>query len=171
MLKRVIFLIDLDNLTSNTDFLREKQISITAGLDRIQRQIIKDIDGEIVRVFVFASSYLTSAEAEAFYYQGFHVIACPRIKTKEGGKKDTVDELLMEFLEEEIRLVPGITHICLGSGDKDFCRALRKVMRKGLKLIIMAGDLSSLSRDLIDVADVNPLTGKKMVYVFSPTMD
>ena len=169
---RIVFFLDLDNLRLNTDFLTEKQISITAGFDRIQRQIIKDIGGEITRVFVFASSpHLTSTEAEAFYNQGFYVIACPRIKSKEGEDEDTVDELLMEFLKEEVSLVPGITHICLGSGDKDFCRALRRVMRKGLKLIVVARDLSSLSQDLIDVADTNPLTEKKMVYVFSPTAD
>ena len=168
----IAFFLDLDNLRSNTDFLTQK-ISITGGFDRIQRQIMKDIgDGEISRVFVFASSpHLTSAEQEAFYNQCFYVIVCPRIKTKEGNYRDTVDEQLGEFIKDELNLVPDITHVCLGSGDKDFCRALRKVMRKNIKLIIMAGNISSLSRDLIGLADVNPLTGKKMVYVFSPTAD
>lgn len=169
---RMMFFLDLDNLRTNTAFLEARQISLIAGLDRLQRQIIQDIDGEIVRVYVFASSpHLTYTEAEAFYKQGFYVLVCPRIKTKAGEDEDTVDEQLMEFLKEEIDLVPDLTHICLGSGDKHFCRALRKALRKGIKLIIVAGDLSSLSQDLIDVADVNPRTGKKMTYVFSPTAD
>ena len=167
---KTLVLIDLENIRLNTDFLREK-FSMTAGFDRIQRQIIQDIGGEIVYVFIFASPHLTSTEAETFYKEGFYVVLCPRVKTKEGESKDTVDEILMEFLKDSIKTIPNLTHICLGSGDKDFCQALRKALRKGLKLIIVAGSLTSLSSDLIDLADTNPLTGKKMVYIFSPVAD
>jgi len=168
---KILLLIDWENIRLNTDFLARERVSMIAGFDRIQRQIVQDIGGEIVGVFIFASPHLTSTEAETFYREGFYVISCPRVKVKDEKDKDTTDEVLIEFLKDTIKVIPNLTHICLGSGDKDFCQTLRKALRRGLKLIILAGSLSSLSPDLIDLADSNPLTGKKMVYIFSPTAD
>lgn len=168
--KKIIMLIDYLNISINAGVLPLESPLITI-LDRIQKQIIQEVGAEIVNVFIFAPPHLTSTEMDAFYREGFYVISCPRIKTKEGKEKDTTDEILIGFLKDVVPTISGLTHICLGSGDKDFCKALRGVMRKGLKLIIAAGDLKSLSPDLIELADINPLTDKRMVYLFSQTRE
>ena len=159
---KILILIDWLNISLN--LYPAGQLELT-NFDRFIKQISREV-GEIVNVFVFAPN-LTSREWETFYKQGFYVINCPKVKTKEGEDKDTTDELIIKFLTDVVPTISGLTHICLVSGDKDFCQALRNIMRKGLRLIIGAGDLSSLSSELIELADVNPLTHKKMVYVLS----
>lgn len=160
---KVLIVIDWLNIYMNLSPIKLPSLT---DLDRVQKQIAQEV-GEIVNVFVFAPPHLTSLEWETFYEEGFYIIDCRSIKTKDGKDKDTTDEILINFVKDMVARMSDITHICLGSGDKDFCKALRKTMRAGLQLMIIAGDLNSLSQDLIDVADVNPLTGKKMAYVIT----
>lgn len=166
----ILFLIDWSNLSLERTNFQTKKLSLTAEFDRVQRKIRDDLGGEIVWVFIFAPPRLSLDEATTFWQQGFFVIHCPPIKTKEGEIRDTTDHYLMEFLKRIIEREPDLTHIVLGSGDKDFCQAMRQALRKGLKLIIMAGDLSSLSSDLANLADKNS-KGKRMVYLLSPATD
>ena len=164
---KILCVIDWDNIHINVP--PPEKLSITAGLDRIMKKIAQEV-GEIINVFVFTPFHLALANAQAFYDETFYMILCPKIKYKKGGEQDTTDEIISAFLQDMINQMPGLTHICLGSGDKDFCRTIRQyVMRKGLKMIIIVGDMLSLSNHLINLADINPNTDKKMVYVFSPT--
>jgi len=155
-------LVLIDWLNISLSLYPAGQLELT-DFDRLIKKISREV-GEIANVFVFAPN-LTSREGETFYKQGFYVINCPKVKTKEGEDKDTTDEILINFLKDVVPDISGLTHICLGSGDKDFCQALRNVIRKDLRLMIVAGNLTSLSSDLIELADVNPLTHKKMVYL------
>jgi len=155
-------LVVIDWLNISLSLYPTGQLELT-DFDRLIKKISREV-GEIANVFVFAPN-LTSREGETFYKQGFYVINCPKVKTKEGEDKDTTDEILINFLKDVVPDISGLTHICLGSGDKDFCQALRNVIRKDLRLMIVAGNLTSLSSDLIELADVNPLTHKKMVYL------
>jgi len=167
-INKVLCAIDLENIRTNMP-LPEK-FSMTAGLDRIMRQIAEDV-GEIINVFVFAPPHLASINAQAFYEEGFYTIYCPKIDDKKGQEEDTVDETMSAFLKDMVLQIPDITHVCIGSGDKDFCQMIRKfILRKGLKIIIVAGDMASLSSELIKLADKN-LDGKKMIYLFSPAED
>jgi hypothetical protein len=163
---KILCVIDWDNIYINVP--PPEKFSITAGLDRIMKKIAKEV-GEIINVFVFTPPHLALVNAQVFHDEGFYIILCPKIKDKKRGEQDTADEIISAFLQDMINQMPDLTHICLGSGDKDFCRIIRKyVMRRGLKMIIIVGDLISLSGDLMKLADVNPNTGKRMVYVFSP---
>lgn len=175
---KILVLLDWKNLTISLDISSSERFSLTAALDRFQRQLTEEV-GEIASVFVFGPNHLSSLEAEAFYQEGFPVVSmilCPLIKPKGQEEKpvkrrDTTDEILIEFMSEMTNLMPSITHICLGSGDKDFVRAVRKAMRKRLKIILAVGDLTPLASELSDLADINPITGKKMIYVLSQVKD
>lgn len=172
----ILMVLDWSNIWMNIP--DSEKFSLAAGLDRLQRQIVNDI-GEIAIVFVGIPPHATTTEQEIFLKQGFYMLSCPRVETKESREsnssetidRDTTDDILINLINDTTSLMPGITHICLGSGDKDFCQALRRAIRRQLKVMIVAGDLKSLSRDLIALADMNPVTGKKMVYILSQSKD
>ena len=164
---KVLVALDWQNIWLN---IPSGRLSLASGLDKIQKQIAQEV-GEIVGVFVFTPLHLTAAEAETFYNGGFYIIHCPKVRTKEGVEKNTTDEILIRFINDMIVHIPDITHICLGSGDKDFCETLRRALRKGLKLMIVAGDINSLSMELFQLADINPFTGRKMVYILSQSQE
>lgn len=165
---KILVLLDWSNIFLNIP--PSEKLSITAGLDRVQKKIAQEV-GEIALIFIFSPLHLTSMETETFYQEGFYIIECPKFRTKERSDKDTTDEILIKFANDITPLMPGITHLCLGSGDRDFCEMLRKAFRKRLKIMIITGDLTSLSPDLIELADINPSTGRRMVYVLSQSLD
>lgn len=164
---RMIVLIDLENILTNTQFLPPEKFSQMAGLNNIVKRIAREI-GEVAEVYVFTPYQLALTWGEALYQQGFVIIYCPKIRTKKGEETDTVDSVLIEVGEKMMNWIPGVTHFCLGSGDQDFTPLLRKAIRKGLKIAIIAGSLSSLSSQLIPLVDRNK-KGEKMIYIFSPT--
>jgi len=173
---KIILLLDLKNIVIGISASPSpEKLPLTSIFDRLQRQITDEV-GEIASVFVFTPDHLTSLEAEALYQEGFLMVTailCPRVKIKEKlegepvKKRDTTDEILVEFIVEMTSLMPSITHICLGSGDKDFVRAVRKAVRKRTKIMLAVGNLTSLSPELAELANVNPLTGRKMIYNLS----
>ena len=165
---RIVMLIDFENLLRNIELPPAEQFSLMDGLDRLIRQISQEV-GEIVNVLVFAPSHLATAWAKDFHRLGFFTILCPRITNKDGEEEDTTDATIMEFGRKMINL-HNITHLCLCSGDKDFCPFLREVIRQGLKIVIVAGNLHSLSTELIRLADKTK-DGGKMVYILSPTQE
>lgn len=164
---KILVVLDWDNLNINLRMPLSEKFSIMTELDRVQKKITQEV-GEIINVFVFASPYLIAVNSESLYNEGFYIVLCPLVRTKTGTeKKDTADETIIKFTNDMIAQMPDITHICLGSGDKDFCRMLRGAIRKRLKIMIIAGDLTSLSDDLIELADINPTTKDKMAYILS----
>lgn len=167
---KILMVADWDNLIYNLKMPAPEKLSKIAGLDRVQKEITQEV-GEIVDVFVF-TPHLIYLDSETLYNEGFYIVLCPRVRTKTGTEdRDTVDETIIKFVNDMVTRMPDITHICLGSGDKDFCRMLRGTIRKRLKIMLMVGDLTSLSADLIDLADINPLTGTRMIYILSSTKE
>lgn len=166
---KILVLIDFENLQRNIEVsLFPEKFSMIVGFDRVIRQISQEI-GEIINVFVFMPPQPAYLYGETFYQEGFYTIVCPKIRDKKGEERDTTDEIITNFGSKMIDQIPDLTHLCLGSGDKDFSPLVRSAIRKGLKIIIVAGSISSLSSDLIRLVDINPDTKKKMVYLFSPT--
>lgn len=166
--KKVLILIDFENLMiSLQNTIGPIGFSIEAGFNRVIAEITTAI-GEIIGVFAFLPPDRAMVWSKDLYRLGFTTILCPRIKDKEGVDQDTTDTTLMKLGEWLMENLTGLTHICIGSGDKDFGPLMRKGALKGLKRMVIAANLSSLSSELIKLTDSNPLTGKKMVYLFVP---
>jgi len=162
---KILVLIDWENLLINTEVPSLERFSRAMGFDQLIRQLTNI--GDIANVFIFIPPHIASPYTEIFQRLGFFIILCPKIKTKEEGKKDTVDEILIELGKKMMDQIPSLTHLCLGSGDKDFVPLIREAIQRRLKIIVAVGSLKSLATDLINLADVNPLTGQKMVYFLS----
>lgn len=164
---KIVMLIDFENLLITSREISPEQYSIEAGFERMIEEITEEI-GEIIGIFAFLPPNRAMVWGEDLYQLGFKIIVCPRVKDKKGVEQDTADSQLMEFGEWSINNVEDLTHLCIGSGDKDFSPLVRKAKLKGLKTIVVAANLESLSSKLIKLADKNPSTGRKMVYLFSP---
>ncbi|HDZ54278.1 MAG TPA: NYN domain-containing protein [Candidatus Nealsonbacteria bacterium] len=157
---RVLFLIDFENILKNLKQLPSPEdLSFLAGFDRIVKEIAREI-GEIVDVFIFLPPHLASIYGEDLYRAGFFIIVCPKVRDKAGEQIDTTDETLIRFGQRAIDEL-NITHLCLGSGDKDFGPLVRRATRKGLKIIIATASQQSLATELITLAD--------RIFFYSPT--
>jgi hypothetical protein len=158
---KILVLIDLENLRAGLPAIGPMGFSFLVGFDRTMKQIAHEV-GAIEDVFIFSPPHLIQLFGEELYRQGFTIIACPKIRSKGGGEElDTVDQTLIEFGEKAIRQIGGLTHLCLGSGDKDFARLVREAIRRKLKILILASSPQSLSTELIKLS--------KQVFLFSPT--
>lgn len=164
----VLMLLDFENLYFNTEFslLPERIRAIEEGLTEVIRNITHDI-GKIYTVLVFLPPHQV-LWAQKFEEMGFFTILCPQEKDKTGEMRDRTDLIMIRFGKLWMDL-PGLTHLCIGSGDKDFAPLVFEAHRKGLQIVIVAGDKTSLSDRLAQLADVNLHTGKKMIYIFSLT--
>jgi len=166
--KRVFVLVDWENILVNMNLPPAERFSLASGFDRILKKIAEEV-GEIVNVFVFVPSHLALTWGEEFHRLGLFVVLCPKVRDKKTGEEqDTVDQTLIDFGRKAIAQTRELTHLCLFSGDKDFGPFLREAIQKRLKIIIASGNLTSLSGELIGLADRKP-SGGKMVYLFSPT--
>jgi len=167
---RVLVLIDLENLLRGVKSSSPKEFSVEEGFNKFIGQVTEDV-GSIIKGFVFAPPHLASLYANEFYKMGFFTILCPKIKNKGSEDQDSVDKVLQKLGCKEISHNPSLTHICLGSGDKDFSDLIQEAKLTGLKIMILAGSIPSLASDVIKLADKNPKTGKKLIYLFSQTED
>lgn len=166
--KKILVLIDFENIQRNIDIASTPEnLSIKAGFDNLSKQISSEV-GEISNVFIFAPPHVASLYGEDFYRLGYFTVFCPRARNKSSKEIDTTDEILTKFGEKIISQLPEYTHLCIGSGDKDFAPLARQAIRQRLKIMVIAGGLKSISPELIDLADTKPNTDKKMVYIFSP---
>lgn len=155
-------LIDLENLQANIPPIGPEGFSFASGFDRVMKDIARTV-GVIDDVFVFSPPHLIQLYGEEFYWQGFTIIACPKVRAKDGsGEIDTVDQTLIDFGKKAIREKRGITHLCLGSGDKDFAPLVREAIRKRMKILIVASSIGALSAELIKLAD------ERGIFLFSP---
>lgn len=157
---KIVALLDTENLYNNLPHIGPGVLSFSAGFDRVMKEIARRI-GPIEDVYVFAPPHLVQLLGEEFYQQEFTIIACPKVHAKETGREvDTVDRTLIKFGEKTIRKEKGLTHLCIGSGDKDFAPFAREAIRQGLKILVIVSSKESLSSDLLDLADE--------VFLFSP---
>jgi hypothetical protein len=167
--KKILILLDFENIQRNIRMTATPEdFSVVTGFDNLLKKISSEI-GEISNIFVFAPPHTAYKCGEDFYELGFFTIFCPRVKDKKGREIDTTDDILIKFGRKIISQLTEYTHLCIGSGDKDFAPLAREAIRQGLKIMVIAGGLSSISSELIKLADTNPITKKKMVYIFSPT--
>lgn len=164
---RILFLVDFDNLTiSAKKNIAPTEFSIESGFRKVIEEITEEV-GEIIGIFAFLppdKAMLWGADLDQW---GFHAVSCPKVKNKEGVEQDTTDRQLMELGEWLINHLDNLTHLCIGSGDKDFSPLMMKAALKGLKKMVVAADIRSLSARLIELTDKKS-TGGKMVYLFSP---
>ena len=166
--QKVVCFFDLENLIKNLPITSSpEKYSLEDGFDRLIKEIAQEM-GDIVNVYVFVPPHLAMIWGETLHRLNFFTIFCPKIRSKDGqSEEDTVDQTLIEFGKTIIQ-DHNLTHICLGSGDKDFSGLLRLAIRSGKKIIIVSGDISSLSSELIKLADTRP-NNEKAVFSLSPT--
>ena len=162
--KKILMLIDWDNLSLNMDLPPSE--SRVEGFNQLIKQITQEV-GEIAIVVVFLPPNLAHLVAEDMYGLGFFIMICPKIKDKKGVRQDMTDRTIIDFGKKMIALIPDLTHLCLGSGDKDFIPLIREATLKGLKIMIVAGNRKSLSQELVGLADEKD-DGQKLIYLFSP---
>ena len=157
---RIIFLADIENLLLNLPPMGPGMFSLSTGFDRVMKEIARTV-GPIEDLLAFLPPHLIPIHGEELHRLGFTIIACPKVRAKGTGREvDITDEILIERGKKEIRRMQGITHLCLGSGDKDFSLLVREAIHRGLKIIVVASSRNSLSKELIDLSD--------QVFLFSP---
>lgn len=160
---KILILVDLENLQVNIN----TPFSLIERIDNIRNQIAKEI-GEIINIFVFTPFHLASVYGKSLQDLGVFTIVCPKVRTEKNGEVDTTDETLIKFGEKQISQIPELTHLCIGSGDEHFAPLAEEAKKIGLKIVIIAGNLRSLSPKLIKLAEKKP-SGGKSVYFLSPT--
>lgn len=147
-----ILLIDHDNLVTSLQLPSPDEASIVNRFDHVIRKIV-EANREIVDIFVFLPPQQAYIWGETYHELSFYTIVCPRIQNKDGKEQDTVDDTLIRFGKMAIDNMRNLSFICLGSGDKDFSPLVRQARKKGLKIIVVAASINSLSSNLIDLAD------------------
>ena len=144
---RLLVLIDFENLIRNL----EPDISFSEVFQRMINKLTEI--GEIVSVFVFTPPHLASIWGENFYQEGLWIINCPKLeKNRKRRREDTVDEILMSFGKKMIQNM-NLTHLCIGTGDRDFSSLYREAKWKRLKVITVSANERSLSSKLISLSD------------------
>jgi len=164
---RVLVLLDLENLYINFGPSRTMIDSLKTTLKQIAQEI-----GPIAKVFVFTPFNTASYFAEDLYRAGIVCVLCPEIKAKDRKTINTTDQIITDFGKELIDLMPGLTHLCLGSGDIDFASGdtsfpslLTKADHFRLDIAIIASDIKSLSSSVIKLVGKKPDTDEKMIYL------
>lgn len=163
---KALVLLDLDNL-----YINFGSRTIIRALDTTLKKIAQEV-GAISKAFVFIPYQNAQLFGEELYRAGFIPILCPEIRSKNETNINTTDQMLTDLGKELIEGMPEITHLCLGSGDVDFSSGdvgfpslLQKAEHYGLHIIVIAGNINSLSSELIKKAGLKPDTKEKMVYI------
>jgi len=149
--EKVVILINWENLLQSMGPRIEKELSVSEIFLKLIKRVSQEI-GEIVNVFIFAPPHLASVWGETFYNQGFFIISCPKVTDKKGGTKDTVDEILLDFGRRMIQNM-NLSHLAIGTGDRDLSRLYQDVILKGWKIVTIAASEKSLSSKLIPLSD------------------
>lgn len=161
---QILVLIDFENLLLSLPATASipQKFSIETAFHQAIKEITGDI-GEILHIFIFVPPHQANIWGTLLHQEGFTIVFCPKIQNKEGEDIDTVDSSLIDFGKKIVASARklDITHLCLGSGDKDFTPLVQEAIRRGLKIIVLASSEKSLSYELKRLAD--------KVYRFSPT--
>lgn len=167
--RKILVVLDWDNLCSN-GMPNVHDYSLTEGFKRLVEQLTQV--GQIVSVFVFGPPDSIIKDLRSFRDEGFWPVPCPRETDKRTRDQvDVVDRSIITFVRDMLEHMPDLTHICIGSGDSDFAKPLAKeAKRRGKEVIVVCGSLRSLSKELREQANDHPITGEKMVFIFSPTV-
>lgn len=151
--QRGVMLTDHENLWLSIPFGSPTDISAVNGFDNLITKISTEV-GQLINVYVFLPPHAAHVWAGTYHKLGFYPIVCPRVPNKDmrGEERDTVDETLMRYAADVIENTRDLTFLVLVSGDKDFSPLVRRAKRKGLKVIIVAASIKSLSNELIHLA-------------------
>lgn len=134
--------------------------------------------GELLgdRGIVFAPEHLSSIHQEICVKNGLWLMTCPKKhlnhaeRNLKSGKLeirvDTVDETIIRYAKAMVGH-PKFKTICLVSGDNDYVPLFQEMGQLGIKRALAAPTLESLSKtkELINLADINPRTNEKMVLI------
>lgn len=158
---KILVFVDFDNVFCN---LKLDEVSVKMAFERIIRELTTV--GEITAVFVFGTFSNIFSHLEEISNNCFYPIICPVIKDKKEPLRDinTTDETIIRFGQNILPQMPNVNCFCLVSGDKDFRPLISKAKQLRKKIIIGVATVDSLANVLIDVADKNPQTGKKMIF-------
>ncbi|MDD3072367.1 MAG: NYN domain-containing protein [Candidatus Pacebacteria bacterium] len=101
----------------------------------------------------------------------FEIIYCPKRK-EEGGKKDNVDQHLIDHTKRMVSLwTPETKYFCLGSGDLDYSSLLWKLKREHEKEIaFILGSKRSFSGAYrqMDLVGKHPISNEDLIHYFLP---
>jgi hypothetical protein len=164
---KVAVVVDLENIMFNLFESRPERFVAMYDVFMPVVEKLKAI-GSISGIFFFLPSHMEATAREFFFkIPGCFLVVCPK-ETSGGMNLDTVDSTIKKFCEGVISQMPGITHLCLFSGDKDYVPTVKALKREGIKIAIAAGNTKSLARELMEVASKEPRGGKKMIYILTP---
>lgn len=170
--KKVLLLIDWDNLFLCLCRRFKAKIYLEYRIQKLMEWLQSEI-GEILEGygFVFAPEHLSYFHQQTCVRNGLRLITCPKRKAKDNEKKpekeeDTVDETLIWFGKMMMHH-PDVGIICLVAGDNDYVPLMQEAQRQNIKIALAPPTIDSLSRSkkLLNLADRNPKTGRRMVFM------
>lgn len=165
--EETLLLIDWDNLFTSlwNDFGQDK-LRLPERIERLMNWVKTDIGRLLGGIggFVFAPEHLSFHHKQMFLRHGFNFFICPKKVEEDGSILDTVDEKIISFGRLMMRH-PDVGIICLVSGDSDYVPLFEIASIYGVKRALAPPTLNSLSKDkdLTDLIDNHPITGKRMV--------
>lgn len=152
-----LVLIDLENLLMTLGPTIEGYSFITRlgiAFEKLRER------GEIVLGIIFTPRHLIKSYEDFFLPQSFLIVYCP----KKSNEEDSTDEQLI-FLGQKLISLPGITHLCLGSGDGHFQGLAKQAKQKKLRISSIVGNIHKLSLSLSKLIDTLPDTQRKDIIV------
>ncbi|MCX6719755.1 MAG: NYN domain-containing protein [Candidatus Staskawiczbacteria bacterium] len=172
----VLLLIDWDNLFFS---LYERFGADEMHLESRIKNMIKWVNVEIGGLlggygFVFAPEHLAFHFQQICVKNNLKLMICPKRQLAEPKRnqktgemiteEDTVDETI-EWFARTMFYHSQFKYICLVSGDNDFVPLLQEAIKYGIRRAIIPPtiDCLSKSKELVDLADRNPLTLKRMI--------
>lgn len=166
---QVLILADWDNIFLCLYNVFRAEMRLEYRIKKMMEWIKSDI-GEIFGGygFMFAPEHLSVLHQQLCVENKFKLITCPKRQSRnelgEIATEDTVDETIIWF--GRIMLYhPHIKFICLVSGDDDYVPLMQEAEKYGIKRVLVAPTIDSLSRskNLIRLADKHPKTLQKMI--------
>ncbi len=175
MTRKVLLLVDWDNLFLNLFAVFNQQINLARRLEAMQNWIQREV-GELLGGygFVFAPEHFSSIHQQMCVNLNMRLMICPKRpleKPKRHPKtgrmiteEDTVDETLIWFGTMMMRH-PDIGFLCLVSGDDDYVPLFEEAARQRVKRVLIPPTLDSLSKSkrLIMLTDKHPKTLRRMI--------
>ena len=147
---RALVLVDWENMFINLGGRKSfSPDAVYSGFLKLEEEIARITNGEIVGVYVFASSdsAVQPTWEEIFWKLKYPVISC--LKLPDGEKRiDTVDGILMREGSKLIRNMK-LTHLFIATGDADFIPFYQEAIDLGLEIVTIYATKSSLSVELL----------------------
>ncbi|MEK7665208.1 MAG: hypothetical protein AAB361_03675 [Patescibacteria group bacterium] len=127
---------------------------------------------KMIKVYLFSPMHQLYGFEATFQKRGYSINLCskiPRVVSADKVEyKDTTDRIIINESRFCLKYIPSIRYIFIGSGDKHFVEFLTDAKNKGVKIGVIIGNHESLSYEISALADEHPLTGDKMIHLFSP---